>query len=113
MDTQNQTSIKPPVIPTGQEIFDAIMGQIEPELTSEGIKTLEEKYKNESQADAYARRARYALAYERYEKSYDETMSMLHTQVDRYRRSSFSQVEQEDRANESAAFDAISHQLAV
>jgi hypothetical protein len=113
MDTQNQTSIKPPVIPTGQEIFDAIMGQIEPELTSVGVKTLEAKYKNETATDSYERRKRYALAYERYEKAYDETMATLHTQVDRYRRSSFAQVEQEDRANESTAFDAITHQLAA
>ena len=113
MATQNPTSLIPPVIPTGQEIFDAIMGQIEPELTTEGIKTLAEKYKNETPANEYERRKRYALAYERYEKAYDETMATLHTQVDRYRRSSFSQVEQEDRANESAAFEALNHQLAA
>ena len=97
----------PPQIPTGQELYDALMAHIEPELTTEGAKSLAAKYQNESPVDRAARKKKYELAFERCQKSYDEYMATLHTQVGRYRRDAFRHAEVEDRSHDSTMLDAI------
>jgi hypothetical protein len=90
----------PPKIPTGQELFDALMMHLEPELTSTKAKTLDEKYKNETPADHAARMKRYDLAFERYETAYNEYMATLDAQVKRYSRDSLAHTERKDQAND-------------
>lgn len=89
-----------PKIPSGQEIYDAIMAYIEPDLTTAGSQQLKEKYKAETPEQFKARKKRYALAYDRYAQAYEGYMNMLNAQVDRYRRDSFAYAEVEDRAEE-------------
>ncbi len=103
----------PPKIPTGQELFDAIMGHIEPELTTEGIKDLETRYAAETPQQADARRKRYTLAFDRYEQAYEGYMATLHAQVMRFRRASFDQVETEDRQDEGGFLQALSQKLSL
>ena len=105
--TQTQPPV-PPKIPTGQEVFDAIMGHIEPELTSEGTKMLDERYKNETPEELDTRKKRYVLAYERYEQAYEGYIETLHAQVMRYRHESIVQVEVEDRMEDAKAIDVLS-----
>jgi hypothetical protein len=108
MPTPNPASvILPPKVPTGQEIFDAIMGHIEPELTSEGLKTIPAKYKGESREDLQRRKQRYELAFERYEQAYEGYMQTLHSQVARYRRESFTNAELEDRRDDNRALGQL------
>lgn len=57
---------------SGQEVFDQIMGQIEPELTSAGRAMLEEKYSNETAEARQARFQRYEAAFEEYDRRYAE-----------------------------------------
>ncbi len=111
MSTQNtpaSAALLPPRIPTGKEIYDAIMGGIEPELTTEGVKLVTEKYKNETPADRDLRKHRYELALERYEEAYEGYMATLHSQVLRYRKSSFDEVEVSDRRQEGGLLDRLS-----
>lgn len=105
------TQISPPKIPTGQELYDAIMGHIEPELTSEGLKTLADKYKGESPADFEARKKRYAAAVERYEQAYVGYMEMLHAQVTRFRRDSVAQVELDDRHQDEESLNSLNQSI--
>ncbi len=83
------------------------MLHIEPELTSEGVKLAEEKYKNETPEDRTARMKRYQLAFERCNDAYTDYMATLDTQVDRYRRESFQFVETQDKKEESSAIDTL------
>jgi len=106
-------TLEPPVIPTGQELFNVLMGNIEPELTTEGVKLLMEKYKNETPTEELQRRRRYELAYQKYEEAYTRTMNKIHDQVDHYRRVSFTEVEDEDRAEDSLLLNAITKSLSV
>lgn len=108
MADSTSTSIQSPAIPTGQELFDWIMGQIEPELTTAGVKTLAAKYKDETPEQQLARRKRYELAYKRYDEAYTKTVDVLQAQMMRYRRSSFDEVEQESRAREQARLQTLS-----
>ncbi len=109
--TQTATPPSPPKIPTGREIFDAIMGHIEVELTTEGLKTIAEKYKNETHEDLEARKKRYAAAFERYEQAYMGYMDVLHSQVLRFRKESFTQVEMEVKGKDQAALENLSQQF--
>ncbi len=102
------STIVPPKIPTGQEIFDAIMGHIEPELTTEELKKLEATYKDETPEQMQARKQRYELAFERYEQAYEGYMATLHTQVSRYRRASFAQVELEETQRDNGIMEQMS-----
>ena len=108
---QATTLPQPPKIPTGQEIFDAIMGHIEPELTSAGVKALPDLYKNETPEQKGARQKRYELAIERYEQAYEGYIATLHTQVRRYAAESYRHVEMTDRRDEGGFLDQLTHQI--
>ena len=90
----------PPAIPTGRELYDALMAHIEPELTSAQAKTLAAKYKNETPENHALRMKRYELAFERCQQSYDEYMQTLDTQVKRYRKEAFTHAEAQDRSQD-------------
>ncbi len=97
----------PPKLPTGRELYDALMAHIEPELTTVGSKLIEAQYKSESAANHKARMQKYALAFERCEKAYQEYMLTLDAQVNRYRREAFGHAELEDRGEENAFLDQL------
>ncbi len=61
----------------GGDIYDRLMAQIEPELTMEGLKTLPEKYKNETPEDAHKRGHRYKQAFEKYDRQFQAYVSNL------------------------------------
>lgn len=65
----------------GQQIYDEIMGQIEPELLSTVLPTLKEKYKDETPQQAQERNARYDAAFAEYDKRYAQYMVDLSTKV--------------------------------
>ena len=106
-----QTQPQRPSIPTGQELYDQIMGHIEPELTTEGLKLLEAHYKDETPEQLAARKQRYALAFERYDQAYSEYIETLQAQVDRYRRESVRKVEVDDRQQEAGMLDNLSQMI--
>ncbi len=103
----------PPRIPTGQELYDLIMAHIEPELTTEGLKNLKEKYKDENPEQLASRKQKYQVAFDRYEQAYQGYLATLQTQVDRFYRASFAQVEVEDRQYESATMQSLQQSLSV
>lgn len=62
-----------PAIParkSGAEIYNSIMSAIEPELTTDQIPLMKEKYKDETPEQKKARGERYAKAMAEYEKRY-------------------------------------------
>jgi len=67
MPTTDPTTGTPiPIDPslTGDEIYDRIMTGIEPELTTEQLPTLSEKYKDETDEQKQARADRYNAAFD-------------------------------------------------
>jgi len=68
---QNPAGI--PVIPapkSGAEVYNGIMGTIEPELMTDQIPLMKEKYKDETPEQKNARGQRYAKAMEEYDRRY-------------------------------------------
>ncbi len=60
--------------PTAQEIYDMIMGAIEPELLSDMLPALDLLYVNETVEEKEARLAWYDIAFETYDARYTKFM---------------------------------------
>ena len=83
------------------------MGNIEPELTSEGVKAVEQKYSNETPEELMERKKRYDLAFERYDQAYEGYIATLQAQMERFRKQSFVHAEMEDRQVEGNLLEKI------
>lgn len=58
-------------------LYDAIMAEIEPELTSAVAPTLKQKYRHESAAEKAARLARYEQAFATFDAMVPKVLAML------------------------------------
>lgn len=96
-----------PVLPSGRQIYDTIMGGIEPELVSSTIDELNERYKDEPPAQKAERKARYEAAFAEYDVRYKAYIHQLGEQVHEYRRASLRSTEERDRRQE----DDVLHSL--
>lgn len=91
----------PPVIPSAEEVYDSIMQNIEPELTTASIPTLEKKYANETEEERAQRTKRYQKAYAEYDKAYAEYERNLDRQVADYKKDAMKTAEKKSRAEEA------------
>ena len=71
----------PPKIPTGRELYDALMGHIEPELVTDASKLLDEKYKDETPEHHAARMKRYEAAYKKFDEEFSGFMADVNAEV--------------------------------
>jgi hypothetical protein len=93
--------------PTGQQIYDTIMGWIEPDLVTAALPLVAEKYKNETPQEKKERTDRYALAYEAYDKVYAVWSQRLGAAVAAYRRAALQGAEQESTTEESGILSQL------
>lgn len=70
MDTKTDTAAVP--VWSAEELYDSLMREIEPDLTTDQIENLETKYPNETPEDAKARLEHYALAFVIFDESLAE-----------------------------------------
>jgi hypothetical protein len=73
-------------IPSGEQIYDFIMGQIEPELMSKELPHLEQRYKHEKKKQAKARAKRYQAAFAEYDKRFAEYTDWMNQKVHAFQR---------------------------
>jgi RPA family protein len=96
-----------PVVHNGQEIYDAIMRTIEPELCSEMIPLLNEKCKNETDDQKKARAERYTKASAEYDKRAAEFFAEVSAEVNTLKRKAFSSAEQKNRSEEATKMQQL------
>lgn len=97
-----QSSSGIPAIPakqSGAEIYNKIMREIEPELTTDQIPLMKEKYKNETPEQKKARGERYAKAMEEYERHYAKYLQEQEAKVRSFKIGAIHFVE--DKASQS------------
>lgn len=70
-----------PVVPSANELFDTIMGKIEPELTTTIYPTLPDIYKNETPEQKADREARYRKAFVAFDAQFDAYMVDLQARM--------------------------------
>lgn len=101
-------------VPNGQELYDAIMSGIEPELTTAGLETLEEKYVNETEEEKAVRSAKYDAAFLEYDKRFQEYNDEWVARLRTYKRTAIASLEQESRETEDKnALDTIESSLQI
>lgn len=109
MSDQTQTGgiPLPPAIPGGEEVYDRIMGAIEPELVTAVLPTLADKYANETQAERDARMERYKAAFIKYETEHQKFLMSQEGQVRSYKRGVMSVVEERAGGGEANQLNNI------
>lgn len=60
----------PPPVPSGDEVYDRIMGEVEPELMTSQLPLLKDKYKDETPEESRTRARRYTDAFKEYDRRY-------------------------------------------
>lgn len=98
-------------IPSGKEVYDSIMGNIEPELMTDNLGTLDEPYANESAEDRKTRYERYTQAFAEYRKQFTEWAGNLRQAVKTFRRSVITASETKSRADDEIAIAALEAQM--
>lgn len=105
------TAAQPLVFPTGTELYDQIMGPIEPELLSANIPHLDEKYTEESEGDRKKRYERYTNAYAKYDEQYAKWEADMKNKVHLYRKSAFRSAEAKSRKEEIVLLQKIEEDI--
>ncbi|MAE68300.1 hypothetical protein CL635_00610 [bacterium] len=80
-DTGLQIPDLPKLPMNGKEFFDVLMGQIEPDLVSDNVASLKEKYADETSEEHVARMERYRAAVVAYREKRDHYFASMETQV--------------------------------
>ena len=96
-----------PVIRNSNDMYDAIMRGIEPELTSDQIPLLAEKCKSETDEEKKVRAERYTKAFATYDKRAAEFFSEVTVQVGALKRQAFASAEQKNRGEETAKMQQL------
>jgi hypothetical protein len=100
----------PPKIPTAEELYDQIMGGIEPELMRANLEKLDALYVADSTKEKKEARAKkYEEAFEKFYKKVEEYVEDLYGKAKKYYNSSLKTIEEEDRGKELSEgnFDAL------
>lgn len=100
-------TLLPPTIPSGAQIYDMIMGQIEPELTTDQTARLEQIAAGETPAQIKKRAQRYKRAFEEYDKRFESYVASLREQVHSYQRIVAQRCEQEEHEAETVALQNL------
>jgi hypothetical protein len=100
-------------IPSGAEVYDALMSRIEPDLVSSNIPLLDEKYKNESEAGRAERYKRYSIAFERVKKEFAKWHKELHGAIAVFYKNAMKTAESHAKNEEVHALSSLEQQLSV
>lgn len=118
--TQTKNTTKPgldpklaALIPSGSEVYDAIMGKIEPELVSGNLPLLAEKYRDEPEKERLARMQRYKAAFTKYDEVYDRWLSKMRTAVKAKRLDAFKKAEVKVKQQDETALQDLEAQFSV
>ena len=98
-------------IPTGPQIYDALMSKIEPELMRANLGALDAPYKDEAPEARAARYKRYSKAFIAYKKAFKDWSKQLNKAVKAYKTALFKTVETLSQSKQDAALQALELQL--
>lgn len=91
----------------GNDVYDQIMAEIEPELTTASIPLLDEKYKDETPEQAEERAQRYNRAFAAFHVKLQENQAQWISQFERLRREAMVTMEKDDRTQEQGDLSTL------
>ncbi len=100
-------------LPTGQEIYDKLMLNIEPELVTKNLNVLDAPYKDESPASRTKRYKKYAKAFAEYRKKYKAWIQNLNRAVQTYKRAVKKAIENVSKHEEDQALRSLEAQMSA
>ncbi|MEK7563256.1 MAG: hypothetical protein AAB544_02580 [Patescibacteria group bacterium] len=107
--TSSQATVTVPNV--GPVAYDQIMSGIDPELCSDQIPHLAEKYKDESKEDRVKRVERYNESFAKFDAMAADYLKSLHAQKNVQRKQAMASAETEARAEELAQMQQIESQF--
>lgn len=107
MSSLTDTTTEDIVLPTGEQVYDNIMKQIEPELVLANLQSLDEPYANETDTEHAARYERYGKAFAVYEERYNAWVSDLSSAVSAYKRAIGRATEKVARTREDSELESL------
>ncbi|MFH0770046.1 MAG: hypothetical protein V1926_01575 [Candidatus Peregrinibacteria bacterium] len=103
---------KIPLLPkSGKELYDFIMRQIEPELTSDQSPLLNEKYKNETPHQLQERGRRYIKAFDQFNRELQKYREETNGTIAQYKKSLSLDVEQLSALADSLQLSFLDNQF--
>lgn len=93
------------------ELYDSIMGQIEPELTSANIAGLRARYEGEPEPKRAERARKYEAAFAEYERRFAEYAAQWTSLFRKNRQASFASVESKNRDKEAADLSTLEQSI--
>ncbi len=90
-----------------EEVYDMIMGEIEPELLRENIPLLDAKYAGQTPEQKEARMQRYATAYKKFDIELGKFTSEIDTSVRKSKRQTLKAKEAEAQLSEANTLHSI------
>ena len=94
-------------IPTGDQLYNMLMSKIEPDLTTDQLPLLDEKYKNETPEQAQVRAQRYEKAFAEYDKQLAAYLATLEAKVHQYQSTARKSLEHEERVKEEQELNTL------
>ncbi len=112
-ETNTKNGNSPFAFPSGEEVYDKIMGSIEPELVTKNLKTLDAPYANETEDEKKKRYARYTKAFAKYKVQYKEWMTKLKNAVKVYKKAMIKVAEEQAQHEEDAMLSNLESQISL
>ncbi len=101
------------VIPTGSEIYDSLMSQIEPELVQANLDFLDEPYADETEEERKARYKRYSEAFVKYREAFALWSGELSKSIDEYKKAVRAAAEEVDKEDQINALQGLEAQIST
>jgi hypothetical protein len=101
----------PPPVLRGQELYDLIMGQIEPDLLSVNVDGLAARYVQQTPEERSERAQRYRNAFSEYERRLTEYQRQWDEQLRTYKRLAIAYIEHQAQSGEVTDLQSIESSL--
>jgi hypothetical protein len=100
-------AVAPPTVPKAEELYNSLMREIEPDLTTDQIPLIDEKYKGETPEETLARLEKYKKAFALYDEKSVEFFKDLSNKVTAYRKQALQEAETEVKGEEQVRISQI------
>lgn len=100
-----------PTVLSPEAVYDLLMNEIEPELTSANVAGLKEKYRNEKPEQAKRRAERYAAAFDEYDRRLDLYINKLSKAMNAYARDAAKSLEAYEQKNNTRDLTDLESQI--
>ena len=94
-------------IPSGDELYNMLMAKIEPDLMTDQLPLLDQKYNGETPEQAQARAKRYEVAFAEYDKQLAAYLAALEAKVRQYQSTARKSLEHDDRSKEEQELSGL------